>query len=177
MTKIRRFLMVLAVVVVSAGLGMTFFGYINGGVSTSDLPVLGQGTGFSLLDVSGQRHDSNEWLGRVVLLNFWAPWCPPCRKEIPGFVNLHHTYHAQGLMVVGVAIDQLAEVLSFVTNFKVDYLNLLGEESGAELAVRYGNRSGGLPYTVIIDRTGKVVRARLGELSAADAEQFIRPLL
>jgi peroxiredoxin len=79
--------------------------------------------------------------------------------------------------VVGVGIDRPEEIRRFVADFGIDYPNLLGDPGGAELAARYGNRSDGLPYSVVIDRSGKVVHTRLGEFPATEAEQVIRPLL
>ncbi|CAK0752248.1 cytochrome c biogenesis protein CcmG, thiol:disulfide interchange protein DsbE [Gammaproteobacteria bacterium] len=180
MTKVRQVLIVLTLAVLSAGVGIVSFYYFHGGISLSvfsEPPTLRKEGAFSLPDVTGQVRNSSEWLGKVVILNFWAPWCSPCRKEIPGFLDLYHTYRDKGLVVVGVAIDKPDEVLRFVADFSVDYPNLLGEEFGLGLVTRYGNRSGGLPYTVVIDREGKVIYTRLGELSVTDAERVIRPLL
>ncbi len=133
--------------------------------------------GFQLPDVTGKMRNSHEWLGQVVVLNFWAPWCPPCREEIPGFLSLYHTYRDRGLVVVGVGLDQLDEIRAFIQRFQVDYPNLLGNEDGGALADRYGDHSGSLPYTVVLSRAGEVVYRHLGGLSVTDLEGIVRPLL
>ena len=178
MKKLLRILMVLILTVLGVGIVASIFNYLQGVIfATADYPVLSQDKGFKLVDINGQLHNSNEWIGKVVLINFWATWCPPCRQEIPGFVNLYQNYQQRGLIVVGIAIDELEKVKSFVKSLNINYPNFASEDSGIDLAIRYGNRIGGLPYTVIINREGKVIFSRLGELSMSDAEQIIIPLL
>ncbi len=178
MTKEQRLLVIFVLVVISGGLGMFTSHYFPWNPSAPPRPSsLNQSSDFSLLDTSGQMRHSNEWHGKVLLLNFWAPWCPPCRKEIPGFISLYKSYREQGLMIVGVALDEPEEVRHFVSNLHIDYPNLIGNDAGSDLADRFGNNSGSLPYTVIFDRGGKLVYRHLGELSVADAEAVIRPLL
>jgi len=176
MSKLFRVIMALIITVLGVGAGIVSFHSLHG-MKSADYPILKPGSGFTMPDVMGQTRNSDEWLGHVLLLNFWATWCPPCREEIPGFVDLYHTYHDQGLMVVGIAIDEVDNVRRFLMDFDVDYPNLIGENAAVELATRYGNRAGGLPYTVLIDRKGKVVSTHLGELPSADVERIIRPLL
>ncbi|CAK0758534.1 cytochrome c biogenesis protein CcmG, thiol:disulfide interchange protein DsbE [Gammaproteobacteria bacterium] len=179
MKKLLRIIMLLILTVLGIGAGTTSIYYLQGILfsSASDYPILTRGNGFTMNDAEGQSHSSDEWVGQVVLLNFWATWCPPCRKEIPGFVNLYHAYHDKGFMVVGIAIDEPEKVRRFMADVRIDYPNLVGEDTGIGLATRYGDHAGGLPYTVIIDRSGKVVSTHLGELSATAAEKTIRPLL
>lgn len=176
--RISRILIVL-LIGLGIGVGVVSFHYLSTmfSISSTGYPILKPGEGFAMRDVMGQMHHSDEWLGHVIMLNFWATWCPPCRKEIPGFVDLYHTYHDQGLVVVGIAIDELEDVRRFLIDLSVDYPNLIGEDVATKLAIHYGNRAGGLPYTVFIDRKGKVVSTHLGGLSHADAERIVRPLL
>lgn len=106
--------MVLILTVLGVGIGASLLNYLQGVIfAKTDYPVLSQDNGFKLVDINGQLHNSNEWLGKLVLINFWATWCPPCRKEIPGFVNLYQNYHQRGLIIVGIAIDELEKVKSF----------------------------------------------------------------
>ena len=132
---------------------------------------------FSLPDLNGQLRTVSEWDGKVVALNFWATWCPPCIKEVPEFVALQEKYQTQGLQFIGIALQQPEEVREFVTEHKVNYPILTGELEVIELAEAYGNHIGALPYTVIIDRNGKIAHVKPGILPTEEAESIITGLL
>ncbi|NOZ54086.1 MAG: TlpA family protein disulfide reductase [Gammaproteobacteria bacterium] len=136
-----------------------------------------QAANFELPDLEGTTHQFNEWAGKVRVLNFWATWCPPCRKETPMFIEMQEQYGAQGLQFVGVAIDEPEKVQDFVDTYGVNYPTLVGAESAIEVAKQYGNRFGALPYTVIINRQGTIVHAQSGEMTRQNTESLIRPLL
>ena len=91
------------------------------------------------------------------MINFWAAWCPPCRKEIPAFIKLQKAYKDKGLAVIGIAIDTRANVVDFVDPMDINYPIMIGDKEGISLAKAYGNRYGVLPYTVFVDRSGKIV--------------------
>ena len=132
---------------------------------------------FSLLDTAGARRHLAEWRGKVVALNFWATWCPPCREEIPHFVELQAHYGDAGLQFVGIALHEAEEVRDFLREFKVNYPSLVGQDEVIALAGRLGNAIGALPYTVILDRQGQIAFTRRGPLSKAEAEAVIQNLL
>jgi peroxiredoxin len=132
---------------------------------------------FSLPDVEGTPHSIGEWNGKVVVLNFWATWCPPCRKEIPEFVALQQRYGGRGLQFVGIALQRPEDVRSFMAEYGMNYPVLAGEMEVIHLAERYGNRIGALPYTVIIDRGGRIAFLKPGPLPGPEAERVIQPLL
>ena len=132
---------------------------------------------FSLADVEGVSRSVSEWDGKVLALNFWATWCPPCRKEIPEFVALQERYGARGLQFVGIALQRPEDVRSFMQEYGMNYPVLAGEMEVIRLAERYGNRVGALPYTVIIDRGGRIAFVKPGPLSGTAAEGVIAPLL
>ncbi len=130
-----------------------------------------------LTDLAGQRQALRRWRGQVVVLNFWAPWCPPCREEIPGFVRLQQRYGAQGLQFLGVALDRPEPVQEYVQAAGINYPILLGDMAAVMLGQAAGNRQGGLPYTLILDRAGQPVLTLLGAVSERRMEALIRPLL
>lgn len=131
----------------------------------------------SFPDLAAIRQPLSRWRGRVLVVNFWATWCPPCREEIPGFVKLQSKYGAQGLQFVGIAIDEKAKVQAFVDEIGVNYPILVGDLEAVALSQASGNRLGGLPYTVIVDRSGKIVATELGGLTEAKLEALLKPLL
>ena len=112
-----------------------------------------------------------------MIVNFWATWCPPCRKEIPEFIKLQEKYGQQGLIFIGIAIDQKDKVQAYSDEMGVNYPILLGELEAIELSKRAGNRLSGLPYTAIIDRSGKIVGSEVGGLTEAKLDALIKPLL
>ena len=132
---------------------------------------------FALADTEGTPHNIKEWDGKVLVINFWATWCPPCRKEMPAFIELQEQYGAQGLQFVGVAIDEADKVADFMDTYGVNYPMLLGDLAAIDVGKQYGNRFGALPYTVIVDRQGKIAFTRRGELEKHDAEAEIKKLL
>jgi peroxiredoxin len=132
---------------------------------------------FQLPDLQDKMHSSHEWDGKVVVLNFWATWCPPCRKETPSFVELQDQYGPAGLQFVGIALDEKSKVQDFMDTYGVNYPMLVGDDKAVEIAKGYGNRFGALPYTVIINRQGKIQLVQRGELSRDKAEQAIKQLL
>jgi thiol-disulfide isomerase/thioredoxin len=131
----------------------------------------------SFPDLSGKQRAFGEWQGKVVVLNFWATWCSPCLEEIPLFVKLQSKYADQGLVFVGLAIDEGEKVAPYARKLGVNYPILLGEADGSQFGHRLGNLSGSLPFSAIIDRSGKVVTTRLGIFKEDQLEKILRPLL
>jgi peroxiredoxin len=129
---------------------------------------------FSLRDLNNQPLDLANYQGKVVLLNFWATWCAPCRGEIPHFVELQDNYREQGLQVIGISMDDDAKpVREFYQQFKMNYPVAVGNEKVAE---SYGGVLG-LPITFLIGRDGRVAVKYLGEVAMPALEQEIKTLL
>ena len=127
-------------------------------------------------DIRGRRYIRlSDYRGKVVLVNFWATWCPPCRKEIPDLIRLQRQYRSRGLQIIGVTYppQKLAEVRRFVQRAKVNYPVGLGtEETKSRLS-----RSEALPTTVVIGADGRIRDIIEGILLPEEFEQKIKPLL
>lgn len=132
---------------------------------------------FALPDLDGKIRNASEWDGKVTVVNFWATWCPPCKREIPAFIELQKQFSAQGVQFIGIALDTRDEVMAFVDSAGINYLTLLGERDAVKVSHDFGNRLDALPYTVIIDRKGEIAFVHRGELSREDANAQIRALL
>ena len=128
-------------------------------------------------DVKGEARRLGDWRGRVLIVNYWATWCAPCREEIPVFVRMQERYGGRGLQFVGIAIDQPEQVAEFAREFRINYPLLLGGVETIELVRQVGNRAGVLPYTLVIDRKGKLVSRETGGLKEARLERLVQPLL
>ncbi len=132
---------------------------------------------FTLSDIHGQPRSIGEWDGKVIVLNFWATWCPPCVREVPALEKLFETYRDKGLVVIGVALDTTQPVIDFIDPQGVEYPVLIADQEGPALTQQYGNRLNVLPYTVIIDRQGNIVYRHRSEITFEEAEAVIKPLL
>ncbi len=132
---------------------------------------------FTLLDINNKPHSAAEWDGKVILINFWATWCPPCVREVPTLNKLHIDFKDKGFVVIGIAIDSLDAVQDFVDPLDLQYPILLAEQQGIELSQAYGNRLGILPFTIIINKQGKIVERHRGEITYEQVESLIKPLL
>lgn len=128
-------------------------------------------------NLSGGTETLGQWRGRVLVVNFWATWCAPCREEIPLFIRMQKHYGARGLQFVGVAIDQREPVAAFQREFGMNYPVLLGGPEAMALMRSTGNRMGVLPYTLIIDRAGRVASSKLGGVKEDQLERLILRLL
>lgn len=132
---------------------------------------------FSLADLKGQVHHHSEWQGQVVVVNFWATWCPPCIEEIPIFIELQQKYGHQGVQFIGIAIDSLEKVKAFAQRLEINYPLLVDEEQAIDIAIQFGNHMGALPFTVFVNRQGNMVVQHPGALKRRKAEQLILSLL
>ena len=130
-----------------------------------------------LIDTDEKLRNIDEWNDKVLLVNFWATWCPPCKKEMPAFIELQEQYAAQGFQVIGVAIDDMESVRDFVDTLGVNYPALVAEHAGIKLSREYGNHLGALPYSVFVGRDGVIIHTHTGELSKQQVEDIISPLL
>jgi len=128
-------------------------------------------------DLAGAIRSLSEWHGRILLLNFWATWCAPCREEIPMLMELRSEYLPFGIEFVGIAIDMAAKVSDYVRQMRIDYPILLADAGGLDLMRKLGNTVGGLPYTVLLDRRGNPVRRKLGALRRDELLGMLKPLL
>ncbi|HDP90405.1 MAG TPA: TlpA family protein disulfide reductase [Thioalkalivibrio sp.] len=149
-----------------------------GGLPAIDSQLIGSPRpDFTLPDLTGEPHNIGAWDGQIVLVNFWATWCPPCRKEMPAFIELREQYSAQGFEIVGVAIDDPQQVQDFVDTLGVNYPILHGDVDAMEIAKAYGDRFVTLPYSVLLDRDGTIRFIQPGELHKHVLEAEIQALL
>jgi len=129
---------------------------------------------FLLQDLEGKPLNLESYRGKVVVLDFWATWCAPCRTEIPHFVKLQEQYGEQGLQVVGISMDDTAKpVREFYREFKMNYPVAVGNEQVAEA---YGGVLG-LPVTFLIGRDGRIAAKYVGEVQRSTLEQGVESLL
>jgi peroxiredoxin len=132
---------------------------------------------FSLPDMDGELHNVDEWRGQVIVVNFWATWCPPCLEEIPVFIELQKRFADRGLQIIGIALQQAHEIRDFADEMKINYPVLVGEQDVIRITTEYGNNIGALPYTAIINRDGKIAFVKRGPLTGMEAETIILSLL
>jgi peroxiredoxin len=132
---------------------------------------------YTLGSVDGSRVSASDFDGKVVLVNFWATWCAPCREEMPMLMALRESRRAEGLEVVGIAMDDVQQARDFVDELGIEYPNLVGSTDVMATMRLYGNASGTLPYSVLIDRAGFVRWSLLGVLEQPSLEREIGALL
>ncbi|MBI5890640.1 MAG: TlpA family protein disulfide reductase [Nitrosomonadales bacterium] len=130
----------------------------------------------ALESLEGGRKPLGAWKGKVLVVNFWATWCGPCRKEIPEFIRMQQNLGGQGLQFVGIAIDDKDKVQAYVREFGINYPILVGELDAVEMSRSLGNELGGLPFTIVIDRSGKVVHSILGATTEAKLNPIVQGL-
>jgi len=128
---------------------------------------------FSLADRDGKMRSLADWQGKALIVNFWATWCAPCRKEIPLLQKLQHEHGGDGFQVVGIAVDFRDKVLAYADDMKIDYPLLIGEQEGLDAAAAFGIDAVGFPFTIFTDRQGRIVVAHMGELTQPQADLIL----
>jgi len=171
----NSFIFIIAIIMAGSS-GYAFQKYLSQPqIKTENNPALGsQRPEFAAMDLNSKQRNIKEWDGKVILLNFWATWCPPCLREIPEFIELQKAYGNQGFQVVGIAIDDEEAVREYVNKIGMNYPSLVVQDDGVMLAKRYGNNIGALPYSVIINRDGEISYTIRGELSKIRAKELLK---
>jgi len=173
--KLTRFLWTCALGVSVACLGSLLVSQLispSNAVAAEDPKVA---PAWELKDVEGKAVKLSDFKGKVVVLDFWATWCPPCREEIPGFIELQKQYGKDGLVVIGVSLDEEGPsvVKPFIKKTQINYTIVMGNQ---EIAKAYGDVES-IPTTFIIDGQGKIVKKHVGFSDKAAFEKDIKPLL
>ena len=125
----------------------------------------------------GKAADTKNWQGKVLVVNFWASWCPPCVEEMPTLDQISKEYATKNVLFVGIGIDSPSNIREFLKKTPVSYPIVIGGLEGSNLAKQMGNSQGALPYTVIISRNGKSSFTKLGKISEDELKKAINNAL
>jgi cytochrome c biogenesis protein CcmG/thiol:disulfide interchange protein DsbE len=136
---------------------------------------------FILENAAGVKQSLADYKGKVIVLNFWATWCPPCRREIPDFIELQKQYGSQGLQIVGIAVDQegWSVVKPFISQNGINYPIFMSTEETYETYQQFlpADQQGAIPFTFIIGKNGAIQKHIVGSADKATFEGLIKPLL
>lgn len=158
-----------AIVALAAGIGLAV--YDRYPPDTTSLLAL------TLPDAAGNPQPMAQWRGKVLVVNFWATWCAPCREEMPDFVRAQDEYGAKGLQIVGIAVDNADKVQQFAKEIGLNYPALIGGYGAMDLSRDLGNSLVALPFTLVLDRQGKVAYTHLGQVKPDKFRDVITKLL
>ena len=128
---------------------------------------------FKLADRSGDLRSLHDWPGKSLIVNFWATWCAPCRREIPLLERLQRERAGEGFQVIGIAVDFRDKVLAYADEMNIQYPLLIGEQEALDAASAFGVDAIGFPFTIFTDARGRVILAHMGELTAAEADLIL----
>ncbi|MSP27475.1 MAG: TlpA family protein disulfide reductase [Methylococcales bacterium] len=165
--------LVIIVAVLALGVGLTARFIMSPAGQMNPTPF----AEFSLPDISDKQHNSTEWQGKIRVINFWATWCAPCRKEIPEFIALQSKYADKNVQFIGIAMDDKTAVIDYLQTININYPILIGGVAAMTQAQQLGNRIGALPYTVVVNAQGQVIHQQAGEFATEQVVQVITPLL
>jgi thiol-disulfide isomerase/thioredoxin len=181
-----KFVALVAAVAALAGAGGYYF-YSQRGAPAANAPTVPAPTpasapaltlastvpDFQLLDREGQPRSLKDWQGKSLIVNFWATWCAPCRREIPLLQTIARERAADGFQVVGIAVDFRDKVLEYADQMKIEYPLLIGEQDAMDAATAFGVEVVGFPFTIFTDARGRVILLHMGELTAGQAKLIL----
>lgn len=127
---------------------------------------------FTLMDLDGNEISLSDFNGKVLILNFWATWCPPCREEIPDFVEVYNEYESKDVQFIGVSNEDISTLRSFVEDYNINYPILI---DNANVASKWGINA--IPTTFMLDRDGKVIFKNIGMMTREQLENNIKDAL
>lgn len=178
MSPLRRGLLIAGLGGLAAGAGVLAHLWRLGAFDPATEPEVGDAIlGHRFQQLDGSQQSLTHLRGAVLIVNFWATWCTPCREEIPLFVRLQQEYAGKNLHFVGISIDQADKVAAFAKEFQINYPLVIAGMEGVELSRRAGNKAGVLPYTVVLDRQGRLATSLLGKVDEPRIRAAINPLI
>ena len=127
--------------------------------------------------LDGKPSNSENWRGKVLVVNFWASWCPPCVEEMPALDKMAQEYASKNVLIVGIGIDSPSNIREFLQKTPVSYPIVIGGLEGSNLSKQMGNTQGALPYTVVINAKGKSIYTKLGKISEEELKKAINSAL
>ena len=176
MQSLGRLLITLVLILAS---GLIIFKIINISPTSDDNSITTKTNTSALfttnfVDILGHQQALKQWQGKTLLINFWATWCPPCREEMPELSNIQDKFHHQDFMVLGISTDDMEKTKAFIKSYPVSYPILVGDIDGMDLSQALGNNRDILPYSVLINRDGTIVKIFQGRINSDEVEQAIQ---
>lgn len=178
MKRSRAWLLIGSLALIAAAIGYYRFGVLRESADTPTtaaqaLPIFN----IVLADLKGQQQALGQWRGKVLVVNYWATWCPPCLEEMPAFSRLQDKYRDKGVQFVGISIDNAAKIVEFQKTTPVSYPLLIGDIGVMENSAALGNTRQALPFTAVFDRQGRLSSTKLGRFAEADLERELIELM
>jgi thiol-disulfide isomerase/thioredoxin len=156
------------VVLIGVGLlfavGGAFFGMRQFEPAPPEAPAVANMFSQTLSDTNGQPQPLSQWKDKALVVNFWATWCAPCVDEMPELSTLQTEVASSNIQILGIGIDSAANIAQFASKYKITYPLYTGGLDATELSRQFGNKAGGLPFTVLVGRDGQVKKTYLGRL-------------
>ncbi len=159
-----------ATVALAAGLGVAYW-QLHG--QAADAPVSKSFYELKLKDANDAPVNFQAWRGKRVVINFWATWCPPCVEEMPEFDRMAKASASKNIEFVGIAIDSPSNVREFTQKIQIGYPLVPAGFEGTELARRFGNQSGSLPFTVVLNEDGQVLHTKMGRVRTQELQLWL----
>jgi len=176
----RKWLPVAAVALVSMLAGVFVFQLLSSTATENSPPPAPPQIalqGIPLKDLQGRESRLGDWQGKLLVINLWAPWCLPCRREVPALIEFQKAYADQGVRVLGIAFDGKDQVQQFAEEYQINYPLFLAENRIPMYNAAFGNPSGALPFTALLDRNLKILFQHNGAVSFEQLRQQLEQTL